>query len=1063
MGKPLTYNDAVRVLGGQKSRLITVLDAVATTGLTAWTAGALVAGQSAEAPLSLLELKEEVVQYGRHLMTRISEWKRGITRFDRSQRLLAAHAVLVVSSFFEELGEANLPVPLRELHFTAEEEIGLATGAAIPDRYAEVIDLLVRQELPFPEVQRPFNDTCFEIRRYYESVSERVSRFVSGLALFEKLPSRKQRDLREKIAMLPRSALLRYEAAYRNLAVDNKEFEVWANLNEVRALGAGLSRIATLLSSMEVRQVGQRSRAHLLRSYSAALDEPILSRANAPDGVILPSLGAIYVNPHCKVAEIGQGDTPADREWWESQNSVTDIETFLAGYITSPRAVEAPLVVLGEPGSGKSTFTEVLAAQLSGQDFIPIRVSLREVAAESLIQAQIEQAIYQGPADRVAWHDLLESVQGALPIVMLDGFDELLQASGTNRYNYLEQVQEFQRNQARIGHPVVAIVTTRTVVADHARFPLGTIALELLPFNREQVRRWLEVWGEHNKAILSERGLKPLTWQTADSHHDLTEHPLLLLLLALFDATNNALQRMGRNLGRSALYEALLVDFGLREVRKSSQNRSLPDMNQRELVERELHDLSIVALGMFTRGSQFISETELDDDLSILSPEQGGKEGDRVTLSPSQRITGRFFFIHRSETRLGGDRARSYEFLHPTFSEYLVARLTVRALRDLAALRELSLHGPTSANRLDDGFLYAVSSFSVLAERTPIINFLSELLSTLSGERDRLRTLLITLMANSLYLHSSRSYEHYEPVRYSITRRLASFTANLTVLLVLVAGEIECRDIFGVQNSAKKWVECARLWHAEFNDTEWNGVLDTIRVRISREEDQIAIRLVREDASQVSFLGSVVLTSQLSSKDLTHYELLVSGSENLPYDFDVPASSTVGRILRAAAFIPNYRTGLLLLQAIPSIRALGPRLRSQLDSGAVSPAYFLGHLDYTRDATAEVRAAGYVKCAQMVGDDPEFCAQLLMRLHGELQSIDLDGAVEAISYLHGAPPTDLYVRVVDYLWARSENNRKRQQEILNALQQVKDRPEDGTIRNLRARLADNLRQDRGMR
>lgn len=114
---------------------------------------------------------------------------------------------------------------------------------------------------------------------------------------------------------------------------------------------------------MAVRRPGERPLAHLLTSYRAALDEPIISTMQAPDRVVLPTLGEAYLNPECRIAEVGRGDTPASREWWDEQAAVPDVEAFLAGYLTSPRAARSPLVVLGEPGSGKSKLTEVLAAQ----------------------------------------------------------------------------------------------------------------------------------------------------------------------------------------------------------------------------------------------------------------------------------------------------------------------------------------------------------------------------------------------------------------------------------------------------------------------------------------------------------------------------------------------------------------------------------------------------------------------------------------------------------------------------------------------------------------------------
>src|ERR1019366_335684 len=94
-----------------------------------------------------------------------------------------------------------------------------------------------------------------------------------------------------------------------------------------------------------------------------------------------------------------------------------------------------------------------------------------------------------------------------LPVVLLDGFDELVQAAAVNRYDYLEQVRDFQHRQAQIGHPVVVIVTSRTVVADQARFPASSLALQLQPFTEPQVRQWLEIWGRRNSSLLAGRDL----------------------------------------------------------------------------------------------------------------------------------------------------------------------------------------------------------------------------------------------------------------------------------------------------------------------------------------------------------------------------------------------------------------------------------------------------------------------------------------------------------------------------------------------------------------------------
>jgi hypothetical protein len=367
----LTYHDALTILGAAKSRLVTLLDTAATAGLTIWAAAAWATGKDAGAAISLFELKNEIMGCGQGVVRRVTEWRTGLSRFDRSQRLAAAHAVLVISSYFEALGEADLPAPIDRMAFTRVEQATLAVGSGAPAGYVNMLEFLLQEPLPLPEAHRPYDDVRRALSDCYARLSDRILEFISGLEVWDELDDGRRDGLTEMISHVPEWALGLYEAAFRNLAVDNREFAVWAGLTELHALGAGLAGVAGLLNEMAIRRPGERPLAHLLRSYRAALDEPIISTTQAPDGVVLPSLGEAYLNPDCRIAEVGRGDTPAAREWWDEQTLLPDVEAFLVGYLTSPRAARSPLVVLGEPGSGKSKLTEVLAARLPEHDSCP--------------------------------------------------------------------------------------------------------------------------------------------------------------------------------------------------------------------------------------------------------------------------------------------------------------------------------------------------------------------------------------------------------------------------------------------------------------------------------------------------------------------------------------------------------------------------------------------------------------------------------------------------------------------------------------------------------------------
>jgi hypothetical protein len=1028
VGDALTYYVALRLLGQSKSRLVTLLDGVATAGLTVWAAGALTTGKDAAAPLGVLQLKDEVVRLGHQAASWVSDQRSGLSRFARSERLAAAHAVLVVSSYFEALGDADLPVPAERLALTSAEQAALATGGAVPTGYTGLIEFLLREPLPMPEPHRSYADVRLQLGGCYGRLSSRLLKFISGLAVWDDLSDTARDAVREVIAGLAPVALERYDDGYRRLAVDNREFEVWASLNETHALGAGLSGMSALLAEMSARQPGRRPRTHLMRSYQAALEDPVIGSGQAPDGVVLPSLAEAYITPVCRVAEIAPGDTPADGEWWQSRELVADTESFLAGYLTSPRAVRAPLVVLGEPGSGKSKLAEILAARLPADDFLPVLVELRDVAAESMVLEQIEQAIYQRPGERVSWHDLIENAEGALPVVLLDGFDELIQATSVNRYDYLEQVRDFQHRQAQIGCPVAVLVTSRTVVADQARFPSGSLALQLQPFTEEQVRRWLEVWDRCNAEVLAGRGLRPLPVATALAHRELAEQPLLLLLVAIFDAADNSLQRGAARFGRAELYERLLSDFALREISKSAANRALRADLQHQLVAREMQRLAVVALAMFTRGQQTATEADLNQDLPVLFPgDEPGTSSPDADLTPAQRATGRFFFIHKSEARLRDERARSYEFLHSTFGEFLVARAALTALRDLADYREVMRRGTTAAGDLDDGFLYATLSFSCLASRVPIISFMRELFRQLPhDDHARYRGLLRELITGSLYLHPSRSFHHYEPAHPPLHRRVAAYSANLVLMLVLLSGEVSATEFCGPVDTAKTWAQYGYLWRSGLTSSEWRSLTDAIRAHPSRNGGPVEITLTPEDGSPVSPADSLVITEQ--SEGLTTFDVHVSAHPDITYEAGLPHAGLAGRIFRELTFTPSWHTGMLLLQEIPFLQATGGEIRFQAADGTLAlPGYMLAHLDYSRSAPPQERIQLYDSYASTMTADDRLLEQFLLRLQQETHVIPPDIVISLLRKVNTLSPSETYLAIMNHLWRESAPDGTREQ------------------------------------
>ncbi len=858
MARGVSYTDAVKLLGGRENRTVAALDRlVGGLLLVASAAGAGFA-------LSLFDPKSELARLSGDLVSGLAEWLRGVSRLGRSERLAAAHAVIVLTAYFEALREAGLPFDVKDLKLPGAEQGAVATGGAAGAASLRTLaDALLRADVPMPAVERPYEVTLEALQGFYEHLSDEVSRFVTGLALWDRLNDTRRQQFRDVVCGdVPARAVTRYEELFRRLATDFPEVALWANLvdhqatrAEIRQVSIGLAGVEKVLADISVGRVPDERRLAVARAYQAALHRPILSSGEVPEGLRIPLLAKAYVNPEFRTAQVQMTDRLAEEHWWEYHPVRDDLEGFLIGYLTAPQAVEAPLLVLGQPGSGKSVLTQVLAARLPPSEFLALRVVLREVPADADLQAQIEHAIRAATGESMLWPDLARSVGDALPVVLLDGFDELLQATGASQSDYLEKIANFQRREADQGRPVVVLVTSRTAVADRARPVAAMVAVRLEPFRDNQIAQWLTVWNAANASGLAARGLDPLPVKSVLAHAELACQPLLLLMLALYDADGNPLQREDKALGQAELYERLLTQFAEREVRKTGTALSAAQFEQ--AVDRELLRLSVAAFAMFNRRRQWVTEAELDADLPALLGEPGDRQrppsGLRAQLTAAEVVIGRFFFIHEAQATRDATRLKTYEFLHATFGEYLIARLVTRELDDLVEIAARSATRSRPAPP-EDAFLHALLSFAPLTMRGTIVSFLAERLKTLP---DAGRDLLLSLFHHSLLPRHDTSYDSYEPDRISVPARHATYSANLTLLAVLAADEITEQQLFpSCADPVKDWRRITLLWRSQLPEEGWGGLIHVLELHRGWDGDRRILRLRMRETIELHVVPS---------------------------------------------------------------------------------------------------------------------------------------------------------------------------------------------------------------
>jgi hypothetical protein len=927
----LSYIEALEFVGQRDSRALELGRRLA--GVPAAAATVATVGQ-----VDFLGLRDEVVGWGQAAVRRLRSWLSGADRYSRSQLLCAAHTVIVIAAFYEGLEDAAraIGVDLGVFRLTRAKQAALATEQPVPGDRRELVEMLVGTPMPLPTPERPYERAVEELRTFYTSLFERMSKFLEDSASPKQPGFSVARQFAASEERVVTAAVRQYEEMFVHLRKDVPEFDVWMSMKDGQATRSAIERIPAALEEAGRREMAKRA-AELVKSYETRLERLAVDESAMPAGIRSPTLGESYVSPCCRARRVSSGD-PGAETWWPKKPVWPDAYAQMAGLLMQPDATRCPVVVLGQPGSGKTSLLRVLAAGLPRLGFLAIFVELRSVSASAPVQTQIEESLYQQSGRHLEWPDIASAGGGALPVVLVDGLDELLQASRSDHADYLERVQEFQRREEEFGRPIAVVVTSRTVAGTRVRFPACTTVVRLEPFNDMNIVEWLQRWNRRALPGLRASGVAPLTVEGVTAHGELAREPLLLLMLALYHSGGNAIATSDSS--RARMYEHMLREFARREIRKT---RGVVDAEETQVVEHELRQLSVVAAAMFVRGRQAIRDTELEDDLATFD---AGSQVDASSPRPSAReIIGRFFFVHEStalEER--GSVEHTYEFLHATFGEFLFARLVVEALRDLSEEREHQAKR-LRPSPIDAGLLYALTSFAPLTAREQALDFCRELLDDLRPKsRREIYRLAVELVRDSMQAHPTWSFSSYVPVERTVPARYAAFSLNL-VLLALLAhspakGSPRRDTVDNLVGSTASWRSFALLWQSQLGQDGWRSLLSTIRLEVPlhvRDDDNRArdvpcdnwvVRM--EGREDVSLWDSVPWFVEFD-EDLG----TVRFDKSLFPDVQVPADDPLGTTLRHVALTGAASAGTELAHAVAPLYEVGVGLGRSLQSGYV--------------------------------------------------------------------------------------------------------------------------------
>lgn len=721
------------------------------------------------------------------------------------------------------------------------------------------IHKLLETGFELPDQTQGFSLYTEGLEKFYTAMNDEFIQFFEQTKFWEELDSDPDTENQESnqqqrkfffnlLQGLPEAAVAVYVEQYFELSREFPDFAIWANQREhdriESKIDIGFQEAARRLQQLADALPGpggkaERMLTHYRRKYAGYVTDSIIEHDadNSFEDIVLPEKREIFIPQAFQAVSYHRHMQLEREDTWSKSYHGEDIGKYAGSVLRHPKYCSQPVLVLGLPGAGKTLLCHMLAAQILSAEYFVIIIRLRDTNADDTIMQQVNAQIERDLGEDCTWNDLRNAALDKPILLIFDGYDELLQASGKTYSDYLRKIAAFQADERRIcGLLVRCIVTSRVTLIDKAAVPQNSLILRLCDFDNARVQVWCDIWNEKNARHFATHSLKKFKVAPGGKVKELARQPLLLMMLALYEMNGGYLQAQD-NISRAKLYYQLIWDFVVRERKKDSEFNHKEPRAQKKTVEDDFSHLGIAALGMYNRKKLFIQSGELAADLAFLTQgEAAVDDTDERTLSESDQLIGSFFFIHTSSTSGSGSavKASAYEFLHNTFGEFLTAYYILNTAFQMIRRQRLD-------EESDEAFSWTKAlrkkwcaglAYAPLFTRPVVLNMIHELsdvfLQNSGLEAKEVQDALDTRLHEEL--HDIISGEAFSTLREILNMQgnpykhpelmvhVAVYSVNLLLLRTTVCGD---GFIFteGL-GSANDWQKLTHIWRYAFSEEE---------------------------------------------------------------------------------------------------------------------------------------------------------------------------------------------------------------------------------------------------